>query len=261
MSSAVTLDPAKRPVVVSGASSGIGEATARMLGEIGHPVVLGARRVEACERIAAEIRAAGGVAHAAALDLGDAESITAFAKQAEQLVGPIDVLVSNAGSMQPGDAMTAERESLEHHLNVNVVGTRSLAQAVGAGMIERHRGDLVFVTSEVLRAPRPGIASYVASKFAVEGLIAALQMELEGSGVRVSSVRPGQTMTEMGWDWDPAVTTELLTSWQQWGLARHSHFMAPSDVAAAVSAVVGAPPGVAFTVVEVEPVRPFEEGR
>jgi short-subunit dehydrogenase len=166
------------------------------------------------------------------------------------------VLVSNAGSMSPGEAMTSDRASFEHHLAVNVVGTRALVQAIGAGMIERQRGDLVFVTSEIMRTPRPGVASYVASKFAVEGLIAAMMMELEGTGLRVSTVRPGQTMTEMGWDWDPQVTHKILTSWQEWGLARHSNFMSGADVAAAVAAVVGAPPGVAFTVVEVEPIAP-----
>jgi NAD(P)-dependent dehydrogenase (short-subunit alcohol dehydrogenase family) len=123
-------------------------------------------------------------------------------------------------------------------------------------MVGRRRGDLVFVTSEVLRAPRPGIAPYVTSKFAVEGMIAALAMELEGTGVRVSTVRPGPTLTEMGWDWDPAVIGQLYARWERLGLQRHSHFMAPSDVAAAVAAVVGAPPGVAFRVVEVEPVAP-----
>jgi short-subunit dehydrogenase len=160
--------------------------------------------------------------------------------------------------MSPGEALGADRALLEQHLAINVVGTRALAHAIGLGMIERHRGDLVFITSEVLRAPRPGVALYVAAKYAVEGLIATMQMELDGTGVRVSSVRPGQTMTEMGWDWDPEVTTRLLTSWQEWGLARHSHFMSGADVAAAVAAVVGAPPTVSFTVVEVEPVRPYE---
>jgi short-subunit dehydrogenase len=154
-----------------------------------------------------------------------------------------------------------DRATFERHLDVNVTGTRALVQAIGAGMVERHRGDLVFVTSQMTHAPRPGMAGYVASKWALEGLVRALQMELEGTGVRVSSVRPGPTLTEMGWDWDPAVTGELLTTWAKWGLQRHAHFMSGADVAAAVAAVVGAPPGVSFTVVEVEPVAPYQESK
>ncbi len=250
------LPPADRPVVVTGASSGIGEASARALAALGHPVVLGARRTEACERIAAEIRDAGATAYAVGLDLGDLAAIDSFAKQAEELVGTIDVLVSNAGFVQPGEVLTADVELLEQHLQINVVGTRRLVQLLGAGMVSRGHGDLVFVTSEVMRAPRPGIALYVTSKYAVEGMVSVLALELEGTGVRVSTVRPGATMTEMGWDWDPEVTGPLYADWQRRGIQRHDNFMLPADVAAAVTAVVAAPPGVTFRVLEVEPLAP-----
>jgi NADP-dependent 3-hydroxy acid dehydrogenase YdfG len=252
------LPPAERPAIVTGASSGIGEATARLLASTGHPVVLGARRVEALERIAVEITEAGGVAYAVALDLADDESICAFAKCAEELVGPAEVLVSNASHIHPGDTLAMQREDFQRHLDINVSGTRALTQLIGNGMVERHRGDLVFVTSQMTYAPRPGMAGYVASKWALEGLVTALQMELEGTGVRVSSIRPGATMTEMGWSWDAEATGKLLDLWAHWGLQRHMHFMAGADVAYAIGAVVGAPPGVSFTVVEVEPVRPYE---
>ncbi|MGB8649821.1 MAG: SDR family oxidoreductase [Mycobacteriales bacterium] len=254
------MTPAQRPAVVTGASSGIGEATARALAELGHPVVLGARRLERCEKVAAEIAEAGGRAVGLALDLADEGSVAAFATAAEQAFGPVEVLVSNAGAQQPATAMEATSAQLLEHLQVNALGTLLLAQVLGRGMVARGRGDLVFVTSEVVRAPRPGVAPYVASKFAVEGLVASLQRELEGTGVRVSCIRPGQTMTEMGWDWDPAVTDELLRSWAKWGLARHPHFLPPSGVAAAVTAVVGAPPGVCFAFVDVEPVPPARKG-
>jgi NADP-dependent 3-hydroxy acid dehydrogenase YdfG len=253
-----TLSPAARPVIVTGSSSGIGEATARLLASAGHPVVLGARRVENLEKIAAEICDAGGAAHGVALDLADDTSITAFAKRAEELVGPIEVLVSNGSHIMPGDTLGMDAETFQRHLDVNVSGTRALTRLVGTGMVERHRGDLVFVTSQMTHAPRPGMAGYVASKFALEGLVTALQMELEGTGVRVSSVRPGATFTEMGWSWDQASTVELLDLWAHWGLQRHMHFMSGADVAYAIGAVVAAPPGVSFTVVEVEPVAPYE---
>ncbi|MBV9487692.1 MAG: SDR family oxidoreductase [Frankiaceae bacterium] len=254
----MTMAAGERPAVVTGASSGIGEATGRLLAANGHPVVLGARRLDNLERIAAAIRDDGGTAHAVALDLADDASVAGFAKHAEELVGPIDVLVSNGSHIEPGDTLGMDRESFQRHLDVNVNGTRALAQLLGAGMVERHHGDLVFVTSQMTYAPRPGMAGYVASKWALEGLVTALQMELEGTGVRVSSVRPGATLTEMGWSWDPAVTGELLALWAHWGLQRHMHFMSGADVAYAIGAVVAAPPGVSFTVVEVEPVAPYE---
>lgn len=245
-----------RPAVVTGASAGIGEATARLLAASGHPVVLGARRGDRCEAIAAELRSEGHVAHGFALDVVDGASRDAFVKSAVDAVGEVEVFVSNAGLSQPSAAMDADEATMLAHLNVNLLGAHALAKSFGAPMVERGRGDLCFVTSEVVRQPRPLMAPYVASKFALEGLVSVLMLELEGSGVRVTCVRPGQTMTEMGFDWDPEVTAEVLGTWKRFGLARHPHFLPAAGVAAAVAACVGAPPGVAFAYVDVEPVPP-----
>jgi NAD(P)-dependent dehydrogenase (short-subunit alcohol dehydrogenase family) len=250
------MTPAERAVVISGASSGIGEATAHALAATGHPVVLGARRLERCEAIAAELRSQGSQAFAFALDVTDAASRDAFVQQALEAVGQVEVFVSNAGANQPASAMDADQAAMLAHLQVNLLGAQALAQAFGRPMIERGHGDLVFVTSEVVRDPRPWVAPYLTSKFAIEGLVRSLLMELEGTGVRVSCIRPGQTLTEMGFDWDPALTGEILESWAKWGLARHPHFLPPSAIAAAVSAVLGAPPGVSFAYLDVEPVPP-----
>jgi NAD(P)-dependent dehydrogenase (short-subunit alcohol dehydrogenase family) len=220
--------------------------------------VLGARRVDRCEQVADEIRNGGGTAHAVALDLSDPVSVKAFAAEAERLVGPIDVVISNAGESKPGTALGADTASFERHLQVNVLGAQALISLIGTEMVARGRGDIVFVTSEVVESPRPGVAPYVTSKWAIEGLARAMRMELEGTGVRVSVVRPGPTLTEMGWDWEPAVTGELLSQWQRWGLMRNMSFLAPEGVAIAVAAVVSAPPGVHFTLVEVEPEAPVE---
>jgi NAD(P)-dependent dehydrogenase (short-subunit alcohol dehydrogenase family) len=242
--------------VITGASSGIGEATAVGLAALGLPVVLGARRLDRCEKTASAITESGGTAFAFALDVSSPESRDAFAKQAFDAVGDIDVFVSNAGLNQPVSAMDATTEDFEKHLAVNLTGVHALTQAFGAPMVARGRGDLCFVTSEVVREPRPWVAPYIASKFASEGLVRSLMMELEGTGVRVSCIRPGQTMTEMGFDWDPDRTAEILQSWKRWGLARHPHFMPASGIAAAVAACVTAPPGVSFAYVDVEPVPP-----
>jgi NAD(P)-dependent dehydrogenase (short-subunit alcohol dehydrogenase family) len=245
-----------RPAVVTGASSGIGEATARLLAAQGYPVVLGARRAEKCAAVVDDLRAQGLSAWAFPLDVADAASRDAFVKQAVDAAGDIEVLVSNAGLSRPAAALEADEATMLEHLQVNLIGAQALAKAFGEPMVERGRGDLCFVTSEVVREPRPWVAPYVSSKFALEGLVTVLMRELEGTGVRVSCIRPGQTLTEMGFDWEPERTGEILASWKRWGLARHPHFMPPSGIAAAVAACVGAPPGVSFAYVDVEPVPP-----
>jgi NAD(P)-dependent dehydrogenase (short-subunit alcohol dehydrogenase family) len=251
--------PSRRPAVVTGASSGIGAATARTLAASGLPVVLGARRTSACSAIAEEIRASGGEAVAFHLDLADPSSIAEFAKQAADAFGPVEVLVSNAARIVPGDAFETSPDDFEEVLRVNVAGAQRLVHAFGAGMVERRRGDLVFVTSDVVAHPRPRMSAYVSSKWGLEGFVTALQMELEGTGVRAVIVRPGPTLTGMGMDWDPEVTGSVLAEWTRWGLARHSSFLRPEGVALAVAHAVAAPRGTHLSVVEVQPEAPLDD--
>jgi NAD(P)-dependent dehydrogenase (short-subunit alcohol dehydrogenase family) len=249
--------PGHRPAVVTGASSGIGEATALALAASGHPVVLGARRLERCREVATRVEEAGGQAVAVSLDLADPGSVARFAEAAAAAFGPVEVVVSNAGQIRPGRALDTSPEELEALLEVNVVGAHRLVLAFAPGMIERRRGDMVFLTSDVVERPRPVMAAYVASKWAIEGYARALQMEWEGTGVRASVVRPGPTVTGMGLDWSPEATDQVLAEWVRWGLARHPHFLRPASVAAAVLAAVSAERGAHFTVLEVQPEGPI----
>lgn len=250
--------PERRPAIVTGASSGIGEATAQMLAATGHPVVLGARRVENCESTAEKIRAEGGEAVALPLDLTDPASVTAFAAAAEGALGPIEVLVNNAGNVLPTDAVGTDPDVFADELQVNLLGAQRLVSLLVPAMVGRRRGDVVFVSSDVVRRPRPQMASYMASKHAVEGLARAMQMELEGTGVRASVVSPGPTGTGMGTYWDMAGLQPLMDEWTRWGLMRHPHVLRPEDIAAAVLAVVAAPRGTHLTMIEVEPEAPVE---
>jgi len=252
--------PERRPAVVTGASSGIGRAVALALAAAGHPVVLGARRLSRLEALAAEIAAGGGVARPLRLDLSEPESVDAFAKEALQAM-EVELLVSAAGRNLPDSATSPAPAQFAEMMAVNLVGVQRLVGALLGPMVERGRGDLVFVTSEVVRLPRVRNSAYVASKWGLHGYARTLQMELEGTGVRASIVQPGQTLTEMGSDWDPAATTEVLDEWVRWGVARHDHFLRPAAVAAAVMAVVQAPPGTQFSLVEVEPQAPTARGR
>ena len=250
--------PERRPAVVTGASSGIGRATATLLGAVGYPVVLGARRVERCQEAADEIVAAGGEAVALPLDLLDEASVAAFCADAEAAVGPIEVVVSNAGEVRPVTVAGAEPAEFQRQLGVNLVGPQVLLHHLVPPMVERGRGDVVLVTSEVAVRPRPHMAAYVASKSGLEGLADALRMELEGTGVRVGTVRPGPSATEQGTTWSEDDVNRVMAAWSRWGVLRHGGYLRPQDVAAAVVAMVTTQRGTQLALIEVQPEAPLE---
>jgi NADP-dependent 3-hydroxy acid dehydrogenase YdfG len=247
----------RRPALVTGASSGIGEASARTLAAAGHPVVLAARRVENCQASADKIQADGGEAAAVRLDLTEPGSVARCVEEAEAAFGPIEVLVSAAGDVLPSRAAETDPDVFAHQVELNLLGVQRLCSAIVPGMVERERGDVVLVTSDVVRAPRPTMSSYVSSKWGLEGLGRVMQMELERTGVRCSMVRPGPTLTGMGMNWDPAIVEGVLEEWKDWGLIRHGGYLSPEAVADAVAAVVAAPRGTHWTLVEVEPEAPL----
>jgi NADP-dependent 3-hydroxy acid dehydrogenase YdfG len=249
--------PQRRTTVVAGASSGIGAATAIALATAGHPVALGARRTAQCEELAATIRAGGGEAIALPLDVTDGETVKQFAATVADQLGPVEILISCAGELEAELVHEVDSEQFLRHVQVNLVGAHRLAAAIVPGMVSRQRGDVVFISSDVVRTPRPRMGGYVASKHGVEGMAQAMQMELEGTGVRVSVVRPGPTMTGMGMTWEPEKVQAVLDDWAKWGLARHPNFLRPSDVAAAVTAIVATPRGSHLTLVEIQPEAPL----
>lgn len=251
--------PTRRPAVVAGASSGIGAETARSLAAAGFPVALGARRVERCEELAAEIRSAGGEAVAVQLDVTDDTSVGDFAAKVTAELGDVEVVVSNAALIGPGALLDTDVGRLRSELDVNVLGPHRLVRAFVRPMVERRRGDIVFVSSDVAIRPRPLMGGYSATKAALEGLVGSLQMELEGTGVRASVVRPGPTWSEMGMDWDPDAAAAVLNEWVKWGHARHPHFLKARAIADAITTVVGAPRGVHISPVDVNPEAPVEE--
>jgi NADP-dependent 3-hydroxy acid dehydrogenase YdfG len=248
--------PARRAALVTGGSSGIGHAIAIALASAGHPVVLGARRVERCEEAAAKIRADGGAALALPLDLTDTASIDTFAAEADLGIGPIEVIVSNAGEVLPDTVVDTDPADFARQVQLNLVGAQQLVARAVPAMVERGRGDVVFVTSDVVRLPRPSMAAYVTAKWGLEGMARAMQMELEGTGVRAGIVRPGPTTTEQGATWRPEIVDDLLAEWTRWGLLRHAGYLRPADVAAAVVAMVATPRGTHLTLIEVEPEAP-----
>ncbi len=248
-----------RVALVTGASSGLGAAIAVALGRLGWPVAFGARRVARLEEVGAGVEAAGGRPFAHELDVRDDGSVDAFVSAAERALGPIDVVVSNAGIGRAGKLPDLPIADVQAELETNLLGPLRVVRRVLPAMLERRSGDLCFVTSLNAVLPRPFQVGYTASKAGLEGAVRTLQMELEGSGVRASMIRPGPSRTEMGYDWDPELQKALLAEWGRWGVLRHMEFMEPEQVAGAVVATVTADPGVHFDVVQVSPTRSPED--
>ncbi|MBF6170179.1 SDR family oxidoreductase [Nocardia blacklockiae] len=251
--------PVRRPVLIAGASSGIGAATAVALAALGHPVALGARRVDQCEELAEKIRADGGEALAHRLDVTDGASVDEFVTAAEAAHGATEIVVSGAGDLEFSLIHEMDPERFAAQVGVHLIGPQRLAHRVLPGMIERRRGDFVIIGSDCAPDPRPRTGAYSASKAGLEALTEQLRMELEGTGIRASLVRPGPTKTGMGGDAPAEVVGPLIEDWVKWGFARHPYLLRASDMAAAVVAVVGTPRGAHLVTVEVQPEAPLRE--
>ena len=200
-------------VLVTGASRGLGAALARRLAAEGARVVLVARGGEDLARVVQQIRAAGGEAHAVAADVGDKRAPHAIAGSAAALVGPIELLVqaaSTLGHVPLRPLLDTECEALEQALAVNLVGPFRLAKLVAAPMALRGRGLLVHVTSDASVVAYPTWGAYGVSKAGLDHLGRILAAELEGTGVRVLTVDPGEMDTRMHADAVPDADRSTL---------------------------------------------------
>ncbi|WP_395309887.1 SDR family oxidoreductase [Mycobacterium sp. AMU20-3851] len=251
--------PDRRPALVAGASSGIGEATAIKLAANGFPVALGARRVEKLTEIVGRIRADGGEAIAVHLDVTDPDSVKAAVEQTVSELGEIEVLVAGAGDTNFGKLPEMSTDEFADQLQIHLVGANRLATAVLPGMIERRRGDLIFVGSDVALRQRPHMGAYGAAKAGLVAMVTNLQMELEGTGVRASIVHPGPTMTSMGWSLPAEKIGPALEDWAKWGQARHDYFMRAADLARAITFVAETPRGHYVANMELQPEAPLAD--
>ncbi|MFQ5512968.1 MAG: SDR family oxidoreductase [Myxococcota bacterium] len=246
-------EDAARVALVTGASSGIGAATAQALGALGWPVALGARRLARLEEVAAGVERLGGRAFVHALDVGDPDSIEVFFEAVEKTLGPPDVVVNNAGIGRPALLHEARVEELREEITTNLLGPLWVSRRALPALREKGRGDLVFISSLNAVAPRTYQAAYTASKAGVEGVARVLQMELEGTGVRASIVRPGPTGSEFGSGFGDELARSVVRSWRDWGVLRSLRWLSPDSVARAVVQVVTAPPGTRVDVLQVLP--------
>ena len=247
-----------RTALVTGASAGIGRAIAIAFGELGWKVAIGARRIDALAETATAVTDAGGTAFAQSLDVTDPDSVETFVADAAGALGSIDVLVNNAGCAWPGDIAAIEPDRLRDMLATNVLGSLLASRAVvGRLLAVDAPGDVVFISSDTAHSPRPGLVTYGATKAAVEHIARGLAHEVEGTGIRVTTVRVGPTITDFASGWgDPKQFADLVERWQHFGIQRHWGVMEPADVARAVVLAVTTPPGAHLDTIEVQPVAP-----
>jgi short-subunit dehydrogenase len=181
-------------VVITGASSGIGEALAREMGRAGHAVTLVARRRELLDAIAKDV---GGECHVVCHDLSDAARATAWVAGAEETLGPIDVLVNNAGIENAGPTDEADVEAGVRLYHTNLVTPVLLVRHLLPAMLARRSGVIVNVASVAALAPMPYQAWYASSKAGLAAFSEGLGTEVRKRGVHVVTVYPGPVKTAM----------------------------------------------------------------
>ncbi|ARF53118.1 oxidoreductase [Streptomyces gilvosporeus] len=182
-----------RTFLITGVSSGLGRAFATTALEAGHTVVGTVRNPE---QIADFELLAPGRAHGRVLDVTDTDAIAPTVAAIEGKVGPIDVLVNNAGYGVEGTFEETPPDAFRHQFDVNVFGVIAVTQAVLPRMRERRAGHILFVTSMGGLRAFPGLAAYHGSKFAVEGIAATLAQEVAPFGIHVTAIEPGSFRTD-----------------------------------------------------------------
>jgi NADP-dependent 3-hydroxy acid dehydrogenase YdfG len=181
--------------IVTGASSGIGAATARVLAERGATVLLAARRADRLAEQLTQIQQAGGTALAVSADMADANDITLLVERATQAFGKVDVLVNNAGAFWSTALAASKPDQIVRLAQVNLLGAMLATRAVLPGMLERRHGSVISVGSLSGRVAMEPV--YSATKYGLRGFSLALRRQLAGTGVAVSLVSPGRVRTEM----------------------------------------------------------------
>jgi short-subunit dehydrogenase len=186
----------KPVIIISGASSGIGEATVRQFAQAGYRVVLAARRVERLQVIAEEVRQEGGEVLVVPTDMRQVKDIENLVRTSIDLLGRIDVVFNNAGIGRFKWVEDLSIEDIEDQMRVNLLGMIYTVRAVLPHMIERRSGNIINMVSIAGLIGSPTYSIYAASKFAVRGFTEALRREVGIYGIHVSGIYPAAVSTE-----------------------------------------------------------------
>ncbi|WP_030385330.1 SDR family oxidoreductase [Streptomyces sp. NRRL S-241] len=232
-------------VAITGASSGIGEETARRLAADGHRLLLGARRTDRLEALGREINAAGGTAAFQRLDVTDAADVRAFVAAAREHYGRLDVMVNNAGVMPLSPLGALKVDEWDRMIDVNVRGVLHGIAAALPVMRDQGAGHIVNVASVGAYEVSPTAAVYCATKFAVRAITEGLRQESDGS-LRVTLVSPGVTESELAEGISDPAAREAMKAYRAVALPA-------SAIAGAVAYAVGQPAGVDVNEIVVRP--------
>jgi len=244
-------DLSGRVAAITGASSGIGEATAVALAAAGMKVALGARRTDRIEALAERINADGGTAVAIACDVADEASATAFVTGAHDELGGLDTLVNNAGVMLLGPVQGADIAEWRQMIEVNCLGLLYCTHAAIGLMQAGGGGHIVNVSSTAGRQASLGSAVYNLTKWGVTGFSEGLRQEVLHSNIRVTIIEPGFVDTELaGHNTNPMVVGAVAKMREEIG-----DLLQPEDIAAAIVHAVAAPAHVSINEVLIRPTR------
>jgi len=233
--------------VVTGASSGIGAAVAAALAKEGCHIALGARRLDALEGVKRKLVIREGKVIIRSTDVTKRDQVQALFKAANKELGPVDILVSCAGVMYFTMMANVQTEDWERTVDVNCKGILNCLSSVVPGMLARKTGHVVAISSDAGRKVFPGLGVYSASKFFVEATLQALRLETANSGMRVTSIQPGNTSTELlGMSTDE----EAL---KQYGEPTGAKVLDAEDVANSIVYALKQPEHVAVNEILVEP--------
>ncbi len=185
-------------VLVTGASSGIGKATAITFAQAGSKIALIARREDKLRSVANTIQARGGQADFYVANVGRESEALAAAAWAEKTFGKVDILINNAGIIRPGQVASADTQSWRDTFDINLLAPMYMTQALLAGMQQKQAGHIINISSNAAKQPgAAGNSAYSASKYGITALSVALRKEVAEYGIRVTIVEPGTTETDI----------------------------------------------------------------
>lgn len=222
--------------LVTGASSGIGEATALALAEAGAAVAVSARRAERLTDLVTRIEKAGGKALAVPGDMANETDATKAVTDTVAQLGRIDIVVNSAGVIQAGGVESLPLDEWRRVIDVNLLGTLYVCKAAIGPMKAQGGGDIVNISSTAGRRAAGVFGPYSTSKFGLTGLTEGLRQEVGGAGIRVSIVEPGATATEVANN----IADPTMRAAMQQHVGKDSA-MEPADIADAVLFIVSLP--------------------